>query len=203
MRISVITGQLKKIFYLVSGILVLAGVSCTYHPDLKQNFQMSLDGSKYVWESGPALGYVHGLEIGNPKEIKAVEIIYPLMRDTQRPLPGLQLYFDPWTCKTGKQIKFDRNTPGFELSFRPPYRPFAKEGLVMGYSTKEGEGVGELLINSRDIRANGAVSRKIVHARLYVYYYNPETGEVTKAQKPSVLEIWDFPFEVRLAVAQF
>ena len=49
-------------------------------------FQMSLDGSKYLWEPGVALGYVHGREIGNPEEIKSVEILYPLMRNSQRPL---------------------------------------------------------------------------------------------------------------------
>ena len=54
-----------------------------------------------------------------------------------------------------------------------------------------------------DIRTNGTVSGKIVHARLFVYYYNQETGEISKAQKPSVLEIWNFPFEVRLGVAQY
>jgi len=184
-------------------LLMSAGLGCTYHPDLGKDFQMSLDGSKFVWEPGPALGYVHGFEIGNPEEIRSVEILYPLMRNSQRPLPGLELYFDPWNVETGKIISYDRNTPGFELSFRPPYRPSTKEGMVMGYSTKEGEGSAEILINSMDIRANGTVSGKIVHARLFVYYYNQETGEVTKAQKPSVLEIWNFPFEVRLGVAQY
>jgi len=184
-------------------LLMTAGLGCTYHPDLGKDFQMSLDGSKYVWEPGVAQGYVHGREIGNPEEIKAVEILYPLMSNSQRPLPGMELYFDPWNVETGKIISFDRNTPGFELSFRPPYRPSTKEGMVLGYSTKEGEGSAEILINSMDIRANGTVSGKIVHARLFVYYYNQETGEISKAQKPSVLEIWNFPFEVRLGVAQY
>lgn len=185
----------------LSALTVCLG--CTYHPDLKKDFQMSLDGSKYVWEPGPAMGYVHGREIGNPEEIKTVEILYPLRRSSQRFLPGLQLYFDPWVCEPGKMISFDRNTRGFELSFRPPYRPSTKEGMVMGYSTREGEGSGELLLDSMDIRANGTVSGKIVHARLYVFYYNQETGEVNKAQQPSMLEIWNFPFEVRLGVAQY
>lgn len=184
-------------------LLLTFCLGCTYHPDLKKDFQMSLDGSKYVWEPGPAMGYVHGLEIGNPEEIRSVEILYPLMRNSQRPLPGLQLYFDPWVCETGKTMSFDGKTRGFELSFRPPYRPSTKEGMVMGYSTREGEGSGELWLDSMDIRANGMVSGKIAHARLYVYYYDPETGEVNKAQKPSVLEIWNFPFEVRLGVAQY
>ena len=184
-------------------VLMTAGLGCTYHPDLTQDFQMCLDGSKYVWEPGVAMGYVHGREIGNPEEIRSVEILYPLMRNSQRPLPGMELYFDPWTVETGKITSFDRNTRGFELSFRPPYRPSTKEGMVMGYSTKEGEGSAEIRINTMDIRANGTVSGKIVHARLFVYYYNQETGEVTKAQKPSVLEIWNFPFEVRLGVAQY
>ena len=94
-------------------LLMSAGLGCTYHPDLKKDFQMSLDGSKYVWEPGVALGYVHGRETGNPEEIKAVEILYPLMSNSQRPLPGMELYFDPWTVETGKITSFDRNTPGF------------------------------------------------------------------------------------------
>jgi hypothetical protein len=184
-------------------IVVLLSVSCTYKPDLSKDCQMSLDGSLYVWEPGVAVGYVHGLEVGNPEEIRAVEILYPLMQNTQRPLPGLQLMFDPRACQPGKTLSFDRNTTGGEISFRPPYRPSASEGMVLGYSTREGEGSGEVLINSMDIRANGVISGKIVHARLYVYYYNQETGEVTKAQKPSVLEIWNFPFDVRLDVANY
>jgi hypothetical protein len=194
---------MNRAYAVLISTIILLSVSCTYKPDLSKDYQMSLDGSLYVWEPGVAVGYVHGLEVGNPEQIKEVEILYPQLRDTQRPLPGLQLMFDPRACQPGKTVSFGRNKTGGEISFRPPYRPSASEGMVLGYSTREGEGSGEIMINSMDIRANGAISGKIVHARLYVYYYNQETGEVTKAQKPSVLEIWNFPFDVRLDVAKY
>jgi hypothetical protein len=161
---------------------------------------MRLDGSKYVWEPGPEAGFViegYG-DLG--LQPKTIDIIFPLRQRTAFPLPGLELKLSVNNIAAGAETEFgdSLNSGHSSVSFRPPHRPTTNEGLVLAYESSEPGGYARILIDEMDARYRGRISGTLIYARLPGLYYDINSGDIKSAQKPTVIEFFNWPFSVIL-----
>lgn len=161
---------------------------------------MRLDGSKYVWEPGPVAGFIiEGYGELGPRP-KAINIVFPLKKSSAFPLPGLELELNIDNIAAGTETEFgDSLDSGHSsVSFRPPHRPTTNEGLVLAYESGEPGGYVRILIDEMDARHRGRISGTLIYARLPGLYYDINTGDIKSAQKPTVIEFFNWPFSVLL-----
>lgn len=83
-------------------------------------------------------------------------------------------------------------------SFRPPHRPTTQEGLVLEYNSNEPGGFARIIIDELDARYRGRVKGTLLYARLPSLYYDIHSGDIKSAQKPMVVELFNWPFTVLL-----
>lgn len=171
---------------------------CGAKPDPDKECQMFLDQTFYSWEPGVAFGSAYGREVGSIQDIQEFEVVFPNFTGAVRRLPGLSIRAKIAAIRTGQELSFGSGNSGCEVSFRPPYRPTTKEGIVMGYSSYEDSGLVRIRFDGLEPRYAGKVSGMLLYARLNAFYYDTETGDVKKAQKPAFLEIYNWPFDVML-----
>jgi len=179
-------------------VLLLFGCSSSKTPT--EPYSMLLDGSKYVWEPGPEAGFIiEGYGDLGPRP-KAINIVFPLRKSSNFPLPGLELELNIESIVVGEEIEFgdSLNSGHSSVSFRPPYRPTTKEGLVLAYESREPGGYAKIVIDEMDARYRGLVKGRLVYAKLPGYYYDINSGDIKSAQKPTVIEFFNWPFTVLL-----
>jgi hypothetical protein len=179
-------------------LLMSAGLGCTYHPDLTQDFQMCLDGSKFVWESAPAVGYIYGGPESVLEGPATIRVILPNLGPSRHPLPGMEIMFDAAVFADSSQVTVCGGSEGLSLDLRPSFRPMGRNGMLLGYTSHDPRAAVTLRIDNLDARHLGKLSGKIIYACLWGFYYDAETGQITQPPKPMKLEIWNWPFEVIL-----
>ena len=177
-------------------LLSLAG--CTPKPDPKKDFQMFLDGSVFLWESAPGVGYIYGGEEEPWSRPASIRVILPNLGPSRHPLPGMEIMFDAEIFADSSQVMYSGGTGGVSLDLRPSYRPMGRNGMLLGYTSHDPRAAVTLRIDKLDARHLGKLSGKIIYACLWGFYYDAETGEITQPPKPMKLEIWNWPFEVIL-----
>jgi hypothetical protein len=186
------------VLLLGAGFFLLSLAGCTPKPDPKKDFQMFLDGSVFSWESAPGVGYIYGGE-DEPWSLPAsIRVVLPNNRPSRHPLPGMEIMFDAAVFADTSQVTVSGASDGLSVDFRPSFRPMGRNGILVGYSSHHPQAVVTLRVDKLDARHLGKVSGKIIYACLWGYYYDCETGELTKPPKPFKLEIWNWPFEVIL-----
>ncbi|HAD81874.1 MAG: hypothetical protein A2509_11600 [Candidatus Edwardsbacteria bacterium RIFOXYD12_FULL_50_11] len=161
---------------------------------------MRLDGSKYIWEPDPVAGFIiDGYDDLGPRP-KFISIVFPLKKNSAFPLPGLEFELNIDSIAVGVEIEFGDSTGSghSSVSFRPPYRPTTKEGLVLAYESREPGGCARIVVDQIDARYRGLVKGRLVYARLPGYYYDINSGDIKPAQKPTVMEFFNWPFTVLL-----
>jgi len=161
---------------------------------------MRLDGSRYVWEFGPVVGYIiDGYDDLGPSP-KTINVVFPLKKNSSFPLPGLELELNIDSLSLEADIEFGDSVSSrhSNVSFRPPYRPSTREGLILAYDSKESGGYVKVVIDEMDARYRGMVRGKLVYAKLPGYYYDTNSGDIKPAQKPTWIEFFNWPFSVIL-----
>ncbi|MDO9068384.1 MAG: hypothetical protein Q7W05_08000, partial [Deltaproteobacteria bacterium] len=111
-------------------LLMSAGLGCTYHPDLKKDFQMSLDGSKFVWESAPAVAYIYGGPESVLEGPATIRIILPNIGPSRHPLPGMEIMFDEDVFSDSNQVTASGKSHKISVDLRPSFRPMGKSGML-------------------------------------------------------------------------
>jgi hypothetical protein len=186
----------SKLF--LGSLLFFVSAGCTPKPDPNKDFQMFLDGSVFLWESAPGVGYLYGGEGSFVPKPASVMVILPNLGRNQRPLPGLEIMFDLDSFAKSNQVTFSGGSDGLNVDFRPSYRPMGRNGLLVGYSSQNLKSIVTLRLDEVNHRNGGKLKGKIIYAMLWGYFYNCETGKLTDPPKPFKLEIWNWPFEVLL-----
>ncbi|MBI5806027.1 hypothetical protein HZA73_08270 [candidate division TA06 bacterium] len=179
-------------------LLMSAGLGCTYHPDLKKDFQMSLDGSKFVWESAPAVAYIYGGPESVLERPATIRIILPNLGPSRHPLPGMEIMFDEDVFADSNQVTASGKSHEISVDLRPSFRPMGKGGMLVGYTSHDPRATVTVRISKLDARSYGSVEGKIIYAKLWGYYYDFESGEITQPPQPMMLEIWNWPFGAKL-----
>lgn len=161
---------------------------------------MRLDGSKYVWESATTVGYVSDTYDDLGPRPGWVTVLFPLRQNSIRLLPGLELTLNADSVVIGQEMVFgdSLSVRYFKASFRPPCRPTTKEGMLIAYSSEESGGYGRIIIDEMDARYRGRISGTLQYAKLPGFYYDTESGDIKSAQKPMVVEFFNWPFSVIL-----
>ncbi len=161
---------------------------------------MKLDGSKYVWEPGATVGYVSNTYNDLGPRPGIITVLFPLRKNSVLPLPGLELELNIDSLTIGQELAFgdSLSVSYFKASFRPPYRPTTKEGLLIAYSSEEYGGYGRIVIDEMDARYRGRISGTLQYAKLPGLYYDTESGDIKTAQKKTVVEFFNWPFSVIL-----
>ncbi len=131
---------------------------------------------------------------------KTINIVFPQRKSSSFPLPGLELELNIDSITIGIEIEFgdSLNSGHSSVSFRPPYRSTTKEGMILAYESREAGGYARIVVHEMDARYRGRVSGTLTYARLPGYYYDINTGNVKAAQKPTVIEFFNWPFTVIL-----
>jgi hypothetical protein len=190
----------KKLIYkyltvVVNVILIL---SCSSSKTPTEPYSMRLDGSKFVWESAPAVGYIYGGPESVLEGPATIRVILPNIGPSQHPLPGMEIMFDEDLFADSNQVKVSGRSDRFLVDLRPSFRPMGKGGMLVGYTSHDPRGAVTIMIDQLDARPYGSVGGRIIYAKLWGYYYDIERGEITAPPKPMMLEIWNWPFGAKL-----
>lgn len=178
--------------------LLLSLSGCSPKPDPKKDFQMFLDGSVFSWESAPGVGYIYGGEAEPWSQPATIRVILPNLGPFRHPLPGMEIMFDAEVFADSSQVTVTGSSGGLSVDLRPSFRPMGRNGMLVGYSSHHPQAAVTLRIDELNARHLGRLSGKIIYACLWGYYYDCETGELTRPPKPFKLEVWNWPFEVIL-----
>lgn len=189
---------MRRLVLITLLFMLTAGLGCTYKPDLTKDYQMRLDGSKFVWESAPAVGYIYGGPQSVLEGPATIRLILPNIGPSRHPLPGMEIMFDEDVFADSSQVRVSGRSEGLLVDLRPSFRPMGKSGMLVGYTSHDPRSSVTIRIDQLEARPYGTVNGKIIYAKLWGYYYDFETGEITQPPKPMMLEIWNWPFWAKL-----
>jgi hypothetical protein len=186
----------RAVLSLLAGSILFA--ACIPKPDPNKDYQMFLDGSVFVWESAPAVGYIYGGEESIYQTPASIRIILPNLGPSRHPLPGMEIMFDDDLFADSNQVTVSGGSQVLSVDLRPSFRPMGKGGMLVGYTSHDPRAVVTLRIGRLEARPYGNVEGKIIYAKLWGYYYDFETGEITRPPKSMMLEIWNWPLQAKL-----
>ena len=173
---------------------------CSGEPDPDKEFGMYLNSKQLKVNLGEPVGYIQELEGGYSYRFH-YSIVYPLNMPALRsvPRPGILIEFDPARIELGQEIAFGT---GGETSIRLEYHPVVghrhSKAVMLAYSSGHSAGVGKIRFDILEPRLGGRVKGSIIQSRLYGYYENMETMEITEPSEPRELELFNWSFDVIL-----
>jgi hypothetical protein len=170
---------------------------CANNPAPRRDFEMGLDGGKYLWQPAPAVGFVSGYEVKGVFTARGIEIIFPMQRSTARPIPGLDIQIDTG-LPLGQELPFGDQARGITVTYRPSSAIPLPEGVFVGYDSYVPGGEGVMTLEACEARPGGRITGVIRHARLRSVVYDQVRGDVVPSATASYLELWNWPFDLYL-----
>ncbi len=179
-------------------IAAAAIAGCSNKPDPSRQFELGLDGGRYLWQPGPAVAYVEGNEYGSQYQARGIQVIFPMQHSTVRPIPGLDIMIRPG-LPVGCEIAFGDTCRAATVSFRPSSAIPLPEGTFIGWGSDYSGGAGTMVLEICEARPGGRIKGAIRHARLRSLVYDQLKADIVPSATASYLELWNWPFDLLLA----
>lgn len=192
--------SIRHVTLLAAAAMAVAG--CSDKPDPSRQFELGLDGGRYLWQPGPAVAFVTGFEYGGGYQANGIQVIFPMQRSTVRPIPGLDIIIRP-DLPLGTEIAFGDTGRAVTVSFRPSSAIPLPEGTFIGWGSDYAGGAGTMVLEACDARPGGRITGTIRHAKLRSLVYDQLKGDVVPSAKASYLELWNWPFDLPLAESPY
>lgn len=190
----------RRLVHLAIAAAALAG--CSNKPDPSRQFELGLDGGRYLWQPGPAVAYVSGYEYGGGYQANGIQIIFPMQRSTVRPIPGLDIIIQPG-LPLGCEVPFGDTCRAVTVSFRPSSAIPLPEGTFIGWGSDYAGGEGTMVLDACDARPGGMIRGTIKYAKLRSLVHDQLKGDVVPSAKATYLELWNWPFDLPLAESPY
>jgi hypothetical protein len=184
------------------GCLLLGG--CAEKVDPSRPFEMAMNGARYEPRLLQPIGYVQEIEAGFSTECRC-SVLFPSRVPSAIPRPGLEIAFDPRKIAPGEEVAFGSGDEesGVTVDYSPIGGHKLNQGIMLGFSSGHSGGRGRIRFDDLEPEIGGHVRGTLLHATLYGSYENAESGETTEPKTPRKLELWNFPFDVKLAASPF
>jgi hypothetical protein len=193
--------RLRLFLYCILAASCIAG--CSNRPDPTQDFQIGLDGENYLWQPGPTAAYISIYEMGYAPSSNWITLVFPQQSPSPVTTKGLFVRFNTSAAQTGQELRFDNTTTGLEITYSPNFPIKAGESRVNEFSNLSGDGFAIVRFDTCENKLYGALKGTIKYARLCGYFFVLESGERIKPRQPVVIELYNWPFDVRMERSNF
>ena len=163
---------------------------------------MGLDSEIYLWQPGAAVAYLEGYELSAPSGSHMITLMFPQQTPAAFTTKGLSVRFSSGLVRLGQQLA---SGPGqsIEVIYAPAH-PIKEGGSAVNeFSSAYGAGAATIVFDAFEDRLYGEIKGTLKYAKLYGYFMMIDSGERIPPRQPVVLELYNWPFDVRLERSQF
>ncbi len=193
--------RLRLAFCLVLAAALAAG--CSNRPDPQKDFQIGINGERYLWEPGPATAYLEGYDAYDTSGFRTVSVVFPQQSPSPVTTRGLFIRFSSAIAVPGQQVHDGPPDRRIDVIYSPAHPLVEGGSTVNEFSTGYGDGTVDIVFDAFEKRLNGEIKGTLKYAKLYGYFMLIESGERMPPKKPVVLELYNWPFDLRLEQSQF
>jgi hypothetical protein len=195
---------MKLRFYFSLAFAVLSCViSCANRPDPKKEFQIGINGESYLWEPGTAVAYLEGFSLYDTSASMGISLVFPQQSPSPMTTKGLFIRFSSTIAVPGQEVHDGPPDRRIDIIYSPAH-PMAEGGSTVNeFSTGFGDGTVDIVFDAFEKRLNGEIRGKLKYAKLYGYMMLIESGERIPPKKPVVLELYNWPFDLRLEQSRY
>ncbi|MEA1996824.1 MAG: hypothetical protein U9N45_04270 [Gemmatimonadota bacterium] len=187
-------------------ILLTAGCTSRSEPNPNEEFGRYINGKKLKAKGlGDPIGYIHEHESGFSLSYSC-SVVFPLKSSLRGPVPrpGIVLELVPDKIETGREISFSSGDMGnIRLEYHPAGGHKMSESILLVYSSGRKDGGGKVIIDVLEPRPGGRLKGRIIQAKLHAGYEDMNMPGSTEPEKPKVLELFNWPFDVTLKSGPF